>query len=403
MPLKVYAKKGNKSYKEARLIAKITEALEKKIAEDPSIIDTFVPANNMEELQRMHDKYYNDGVAEAEYEDLSETTNTKNSNMSQDKPKSASKDYDYDDDDSSIVDPFNREEPIVRSYVTETEFPDENKEIANSQTSFDEPLTSDDSFLMPDDELPTNKMSTQNSGGAGKDKQKDNKPKIQPLNPDFDDMSNGKKRRSVKKFAKYIVEATSSLTSKGFVWYATKDINDSKLAQYEINDEMDLDTQVTLEDGQVASVRQFFKLQCYKAEQLSEITKEEKEDLTEATAEVMMEKGVAPTPMQELMLTAGTILGRQAITLISMSAQTNSLLNQLRQMKQEDGGSSYKRPTPPPPQYQEEYREPEPKPQPETPKEPYAEIVQEPQQTMVENDWDSLDDIIVETPIETKE
>jgi hypothetical protein len=44
----------------------------------------------------------------------------------------------------------------------------------------------------------------------------------------------------------------------------------------------------------------------------------------------MMEKGIAPTPTQELIMITLTIFGGQAVTLMALKSQTNSLLAQLR-------------------------------------------------------------------------
>jgi hypothetical protein len=131
------------------------------------------------------------------------------------------------------------------------------------------------------------------------------------------------------------------LTEKGFVWYANKDITEAKLAEYELNGEIDLNLLLTLEDGQEATVRQFFQSQLAAAEELLKITDEEKSDLTDALAEVMQEKGFAPTPAQELMLVAATIFGRQAITMLALKASTNNLLAQLRNPNQMRGNSDY--------------------------------------------------------------
>jgi hypothetical protein len=126
------------------------------------------------------------------------------------------------------------------------------------------------------------------------------------------------------------------LSEKGFVWYANKDINEAKLVEYEVKDEIDLQLLVTLEDGQEATVKTFFQQQCFKAEQLSKIDQSEKEDLIDALADVLLEKGVAPTPSQELMMVGLKIFGGQVLNLIALKSQTNSLLDQLRAMKQAD-------------------------------------------------------------------
>ena len=166
-------------------------------------------------------------------------------------------------------------------------------------------------------------------------------------------MSGSQQKKSTKKFAKYIVEAVCALAEKGFVWYANKEINDAKLAEYELNGEMDLSILVTLENGQEATVRRFFQQQCIAAEQLSKFEEEEKKDMAEALAEVFLEKGIAPSKTQELLIIVGGVLIKKGAFLLSLKSQTNSLLDQLRAMS--DG-------QPKEPQYeqpQQQYEQPQ--------------------------------------------
>jgi hypothetical protein len=123
------------------------------------------------------------------------------------------------------------------------------------------------------------------------------------------------------------------LQEKGFVWYATKDITEAKLVEYELKQQMDLSLLLNMPDGQEVTVKQFFQNQCIIAEQAAVIDEESKADLSEALAEVLLEKGIAPTPTQELMLIAGKVLVGQAITLFTLKASSDSVLTQLRAMK----------------------------------------------------------------------
>ena len=333
MALKVYQKRGNLNYKERKLIAEIEEAIFKKYGNDPSLADKFSPATNFEQLKELHTRYC---IEDVEFDDVvdDKSKEIKTDNVVED-------DSDIYDDDNSFVDPLNREEPIVRDYVLD-ESGDTSQLSGPVKTNFDEPTSFDEAFEIPDgssdkktDEKITGKnpqTGSSNTASAGQQGQRRNtsngsnfKPS-EPLNPNFDDMSNKKKKKSTQRFAKYIVETVCLLAEKGFVWYANKDINEAKLAEYEVSGEIDLSLMVTLEDGQEATIKQFFTLQCLKAEQLAVIEKEEKEDLIDALAEVLMEKGVAPTPTQELMMISLKILGGQAVKLIALKSQTNDLL-----------------------------------------------------------------------------
>jgi hypothetical protein len=460
MSVKIYFKVGKKNYKEVKLVNALQKAITEKIQQNPEFEKEFQPAKNFDELQKLYDKYVVTDVEFTEIKDnakeniiteeeikkdsyeehkkfresMEDTTKNEDDIIKSQLPK---KDDIIVNDDADFVDPFNREEPIVRDYVINNDLPTDG-EISNAggsgKTSFEEPLTFRDAFEIPSDDetsaprisgaVPNNsERNTNNNQQAQKPKQ----PRAQqePFNPNFDDMSNAKKRKSTKKFAKYIVETVCMLSEKGFVWYANKDINEAKLAEYELNNEMDLDLFVTLEDGQQATVKQFFQIQCLKAEQLAKIDPEEKADLADALAEVLLEKGVGPTPIQELLLISVKIFGGQVVNLIALKSQTNSLLNQLRQMKQQqlenDMGQNYytppsTQPAPPPPAQQTP--PPAQKPKQQKVNKTEEEIIKEqlPLGEQVVEDFDSMvqeeeeevkkimeENKIIDEPIETKE
>ena len=200
--------------------------------------------------------------------------------------------------------------------------------------------------------------------------------------------------------AKYIVEVVCTLSEKGFVWLANKDINESKLAEYDLSGEIDLSLMLALEDGQETTVREFFLVQAMRAEQLSKISQEERNDLAEALAEVMLEKGIAPTPMQELILIGVGIFGKQALTLWQISSQNNAVLMQLRALRVET-----KTPRP--------VAQPQPQPQPVA--QPRQEevivekVVEQPKPVLaVEDRYDAEtytyeESVILDEPINTKE
>ena len=318
------------------MINELESALSKKIANDPNFESEIVPATNQNELQSMYNKYV---VQDVEYTETKTIEPQMAKNKTEDiqdvefeEKLTDSKGLSFDDDDDNkFVDPFNRENPIVREYVMGKDALGRGRtNDTDSKTTFDEPTSFKDAF-----EIPTyDEDGVEEKSEPAKAKQ----PKAQkverqePLNASFDEMSNGKKKRSSKKFAKYIVEAVCMLSQKGFVWFANKDINESKLAEYELNGEIDLSLLVSLEDGQQVTIKEFFAGQCLAAEQLSAIDETQKSDLVDALTEVMMEKGIAPTPTQELIMITLTIFGGQVVTLMALKSQTNSLLTQLRVM-----------------------------------------------------------------------
>lgn len=333
--MKIFLKKGSRNYKEKRLLEALEPIIKKRMAEEPDFGRRFVPANTYEELKALHDRYVPDDVEFEEIKTKTNNTMTKSKLVEED----ADDVYNFGDEtgfnDSDFVDPFNRENPKVRDYVLSQDPLEEHttrQEKPNPFQKFDEPTSFDEAFEIPESvKIGEGKKVKDDDGEKEQGGSRGSKSR-EPLNPNFDDMTAHKKKRSSKKFAKYIVETTTMLLEKGFVWYANKDITEAKLAEYELNGEIDLNLLLTLEDGQEATVKQFFQGQCAAAEQLLKITDEEKSDLADALAEVMMEKGFAPTPMQELMLATATIVGKQAITLMALKAQTNGLLSQLRSM-----------------------------------------------------------------------
>lgn len=346
MENKIYIKRGKRNYKENKLIAKIQEAMSK----NPNIANEITPATNFEDLKSIHDKYV---IEDVHFEETISNNNKKQQteqNMNDRNNKNNQNDFDETEKENSFIDPLNREEPIVRDYVLEDELKEtkvkENSINGNNKsqkTFFDEPTTFSEQFEIPDyDENSKNSNSStfQNSNNSNGGNQKTNRankadkqPSPPPINPQFETMSEAKKRRSSKRFAKYIVETICMLSEKGFVWYANKDINEAKLTEYEASGEMDLSLLVSLDENQQCTVKHFFQEQCSKSEELSKIDIQEKEDLAAALELVLMEKGVAPTPMQELILIGLKIFGEKAVMLMSLKSQTNSLLTQLREMK----------------------------------------------------------------------
>ena len=234
------------------------------------------------------------------------------------------------------------------------------------------------------------------NSGPSKSKAKNQGP---PVNPEFGDMSTGKQKKSTRKFAKYIVEAICMMSEKGFVWYANKDITETKLAEYELNGEMDLSILVTLQDGQQATVKEFFLSQCIAAAQLSTFSDEEKKDLAESLAAVLDEKGVAPTPTQELIMVGIGMFATKGIAIFALKSSTNSLLNQLRSMKQDN--QDYQQPKP----RQEPVQQPIPQPQQQSEPELKKEVEQEKVIQKAEPDFDegNFESFIIDTPIKTLE
>lgn len=324
--MRIYLKRGNYNYKEKRLLSAIEKAIASKSEQDPNFANSIQPVSSYEELKALHDRICTE---DAEYEEIKdeETDLEKKHKEFREGMKDTIEPKPESKGNSNFLDPFNDAEPIIRDYVMDDgmqEHPQNENEPV--KTSFDEPKSFAESFELPsaDDE----------KSPSPNQKQKKESKKDAPINPQFDEMSGHKKRRSTKKFAKIIVEGVCILAEKGCIWWTTKDITEDKLVQYELEDTMDLQILLTLDDSQQITVREWFGQKVKEADTLFKVSKEDKDDLIDSLYEVMLEKGVAPTPMQELMINAvKTFVLDMGLKAYAMNQQIKSVLTQLTQLK----------------------------------------------------------------------
>ena len=150
--MKTYIKRGNKNYKERRMLDELEPVLSAKKEKDANF--TFTPARNFEELKKL---YNNHVVQDVESEDIEETTETqtieKEENMAEEVAEEV-KEVNDTSTNSQFIDPFNQSEPIVRDYVfgDESIGKDKSKKSSFGKTSFDEPTNFEEAFVIPDDE-----------------------------------------------------------------------------------------------------------------------------------------------------------------------------------------------------------------------------------------------------------
>lgn len=352
MAIKVYLKKGNLNYKERRYIAAIQKNLEAKGVQ----AQDFNPATNFSELEALHNTY---GAEEIEFEEIGEReTKTNSSSAEGDSEDSDTYEKHKEFRDSSmpqntsnvpsnetIVDPFNKAEPIVRDYVMSGGLEDPNEPKKTNQTTFNEPTTWGDSFELPSGEGGT-KISGGGSSNGGNNKKnpsllnggkKDSeKPKTPPFNEALEGVSQARKRKSTKKMATAIVYGVCKLAEFGCVYWVTKDITEDKLIEYEINDTMDLQMLLALDENQQITVRNWFAMQVKNANNELKVTEAEKRDMADSLYEVLLEKGIAPTPTQELMIDAvGALVMGLGLKAFAMQKQIASVLAQLTAMRKE--------------------------------------------------------------------
>lgn len=327
--MKVYIKQGRLNYKDAKLVSPLEKVLNEKMAKDSSF--TFTPAKNHTELLELYNEHC---VEDADFKEVkgddieSEVESKKDEDVT---------DTSTDDEMNSVTDPYNYAEPIQKDYSASDDFMQ--FEVADEKkTFFDEPKSFEESFEMPsiDDEKQNESINTK-SNNTQQQPKKEQSQKQAPINPSFDDMSGAKKKRSTKKFAKLIVDGACMLAEKGCIWWTTKDITEDKLIEYKLNNTMELDILLTLENNQQEPVINWFRQKVKDADTIFKIDDLEKQDLIDSLFEVMLEKGVAPTPMQELIInTVKTFVLDMGLKAVQFNASIKSVMNQLIEMKQNE-------------------------------------------------------------------
>jgi len=346
MAFKIYNKQGKHSYKEKKLISKLEPFLEKELAKDPNFFANWKPATNIEELNYYVNKY---AIEEAVIVEEIPNSNKKQNNMStenlethtlsDDKKIDLSKTKTTLDNEPPKRDPFNRANPMERDYVTSGDgFIDENNSQKNN-INFEEPQNSWDAYTIPDNLMGGDKtqpnQSNTNTQNTNQSQNNNSQKRQEPINPAFDSMSDAKKKRQTKIFAKGIVGVVCNLLEFGYVWWVTKDINESALFELEKSG-VNLDILMTLSDGQEKTVRNFFAKVCEDATFNGKVTIDEREELADALADVLSEKGFAPTPMQTLISCGIGIVARLGISALQSRAETSSIILQLKSLKSEE-------------------------------------------------------------------
>tara|TARA_R110000764_G_scaffold542_6_gene2076 strand:- start:6237 stop:7400 length:1164 start_codon:yes stop_codon:yes gene_type:complete len=345
--MKVYSKRGNTNYKEKRLVNELRDALKNKS------INEFEPAKTFEELESAHAKYCIEDANELENVET-DKTQVDNIDMSEEPIKNTDGDIIAEtptpektfQSNNSSSDPLNRSEPIIRDYVMDN-YNNLSPEGDGSPQSFSEPVDFKDAFEMPNEDDPKEEASSGNQTTP----EPANIPNENHVNPSFNEMDSKKAKKKSQRFAKQVTNLICDLSERGFLWATTKDITEAKLTEYEASGEMDLTLLVQLADGQEVAIKQFFAQQRLLSEHEGKIGIEEREELTEALAEVFLEKGIAPTPTQELALIGAKVFGLMLIKGVTIQKQNAAILDQLREQAPEQA------PTEPAPEVQ---YEPEP-------------------------------------------
>lgn len=340
--IKIYssATRGNVHYSLKKLIRELEPIIERKMITDPNFAANFRPATNQEELQRMHSVYCAENatiISEIKNEptNLSSMANESTKNEGNKSSEAASI------SNNLVIDPINEAEPIIRDYVLQDDAYEKKSSIPSpdalneAELNFAEPMSFQEAFDIPltdDDESKLgNKKESEQKQASSQNNNQQSAPKKEPVNPYFDDQSNKQKNKQTKRMAKYIVKVVVTLLEKGFVWWTTKDINEAKLIELELKGEIDLNVLFALSETETQTAREFFARMCKDAIAGSKVELDDQEELTDALYEVLLEKGIAPTPMQNLALVSLQIVGAKVLTALGLSAMTNSILSGLKE------------------------------------------------------------------------
>lgn len=328
MAKKIYQKRGNLNFKERKLI----EQIEAKISTSPDL--EFDTANSFDELRELHIQLT---ASDTEFEEVAPKVTPEASGIKEKKS-------------NPFIDPLNREEPNVRDYVMDDKFDPFADFQTSNKSAFAEPTNYDQAFDIPDEEEMRNQR--QNPQGA-RQQQSSPRPQRQEARPQSSgDGDSARDKRKSKRFAKTIVNTICNLLEVGFVWYATKDINEQKLTEYEMTGEMDLSVLVELSTGEEATIKEFFLNQLGDIQVASKIAPERREDIIEALTEFFIEKGIQPSAQYDLILEGVSLLAEQGIKLYVITSQNKSILNQLRErntiLQGERQAPEYREPTPQP-------------------------------------------------------
>ncbi len=335
----LYKKRGALGWREDKLMQPLMRHFEKELKLNPNALEGIEPVHSLDELKALHDKYCIEDATVISESPATEGTAppaSETQNAAGESPASEPAPQGFDNQETERPDPMNRQSPKVRGYVLDQSRmnPDQTTQpTPGGSPNIGEPKSYQEAFKMEDGALPGKDKGSPGSGtsegGSGGMKPPKKDP---PFNPAFDDMGRAKQNKQTRRFAKYITEFVCTLLEYGYVWWTTKDITDVKLMQYELNNEMDLNLMVSLDGVQEQTVKSFFQRQCIEAKKESKISQEDREELSDALADVMMEKGIAPTPTQVLIMTAGKIIAFQGLKAFMQGSQINNLLGQLREM-----------------------------------------------------------------------
>jgi len=158
--------------------------------------------------------------------------------------------------------------------------------------------------------------------------------KDEPMNPALDDLSPTEKRKQVEMFADAILETYGQLYHAAFSGYCSVKMNKMEV--------LDRDGTIRLsmviergENGEMTIREQFLKYN-EKVNDAFTVTPEMKEQLREPLIAVLMEKGIAPTPMTTLLIVAGSHLLQGIFNAAQLKAEIKEQTETFKQFRSDE-------------------------------------------------------------------
>jgi GTP cyclohydrolase I len=278
--------------------------------EDLSHLET---ANTPEELKKLFNKYcVSDAEIISETKDNNEADNTTDNDKDED--FSEKKEAPKANSSNDVFDPLTTANVIERDYTKPTSV---NNEVIGEPTNMDE------GFALPDDD-------DDNSGGGSQQKGGGEKKEKKAFNEDLKDLGEAQKRKAFKQTAKAIVMMYKNFSGKPFEWFITKDIKADKIEEAHVIGELDADQWLDLPDEVKLTVRQFFEQKCLEVDGMFTLDPEIEKELEEAVTDVLMEKQIALTPMQRVMMYVGQDLLTKGFAAFQFRSGINATLDYLK-------------------------------------------------------------------------
>ena len=172
------------------------------------------------------------------------------------------------------------------------------------------------------------------NGSAGPETPVDDKKKNEPLNPDLDDLSPTEKRRNVEMFADTLITNYSMLYEAAFTKLCTINMNKMEILDRQGNIRLSMAVDKT--EGGKVTVREVFLANNEQASSIFLVDDATKLALREPLIAVLMEKGLAPTPIVTLCITLGGHILSGVFKAAELKGKMNEQLESFKIFRKEE-------------------------------------------------------------------